>query len=230
MRHDLCLSTKKRGIVYKSSLIVISDSLPLRHSIRGAVDQVDDLEVVGERAGYRALEQSARDRIDLVLLDSADIPAAELRTVVEYLRATPDSPKVALLATGAAADMDLALRSGAQGVLTRDMGPIDLVRALQLVASGCWAVSAAMARLVPGGPMSVIGPSSPRERIASLTERERQVLFLVAEGLSNGEVGQRLFLSPETVKEHVSRILGKMRVANRIQAAVVAAKCELVHL
>lgn len=78
--------------------------------------------------------------------------------------------------------------------------------------------------------MSVIGPSSPRERIASLTERERQVLSLVAEGLSNGEVGQRLFLSPETVKEHVSRILGKMRVANRIQAAVVAAQCELAHL
>ncbi len=216
--------------MHKKSLITISDAIPLRRSIRRAVDQVDDLEVVGERAGYQALEQSARDRIDLVLIDTADIPAAELRTVVEHLRALPSSPKVALLATGAAADMALALRSGAHGVLTRDMEPIDLVRALQLVASGCWAVSAATARLVPGGPMSVIGPSSPRERIASLTERERQVLFLVAEGLSNGEVSQRLFLSPETVKEHVSRILGKLRVANRIQAAVIAARCELVHV
>ncbi|MGR8009465.1 LuxR C-terminal-related transcriptional regulator [Streptomyces hypolithicus] len=210
-------------------MIIISDSLPLRQNIRRAVDQVDDLEVVEERAGYRALEQSAHDRIDLVLIDTADIPAAELRTVVDYLRAVPHSPKVALLATGVAADMALALRSGAHGVLTRDMVPIDLVRALQLVASGCWAVSAAMTRHVPGGPMSAIGASS-QERIASLTERERQVLFLVAEGLSNGEVGRRLFLSPETVKEHVSRILGKMRVANRIQAAVVAARCELVHL
>ncbi|MFF8829713.1 LuxR C-terminal-related transcriptional regulator [Streptomyces sp. NPDC015131] len=211
-------------------MIVISDSLSLRGSIRRAVDLVDDLEVVRECAGYQALEQSARDRIDLVLIDTADIPAAEVRTVVEYLRALPGSPYVALLATEVAADAALGLRSGAHGVLTKDMDPVDFVRALQLVASGCWAVSAATARLAPRGPVPAGGSVRPRERIDSLTERERQVLALVAQGLSNGEVGRRLFVSPDTVKEHVSRILVKLGVANRIQAAVVAARYELVEI
>ena len=121
-----------------------------------------------------------------------------------------------------------ALRAGASGFLTKDVEPDDLRDAVRTVASGQALLTPSVTRrVVDAFASSLPGPKAP-ERLNELTDREREVLVLIAEGLSNDELAERLFVSPSTAKTHVSRILGKLGARDRAQLVVIAYETGLV--
>jgi len=148
------------------------------------------------------------------------------------VRERPDAPRVLVLTTF---DLDeyvyAALRAGASGFLLKDALAADLVKALQVVMAGDAVVApSATRRLIERFLASSVEPDRARAgSLSLLTEREREVLALVARGLSNAEIAGRLFLSEGTVKTHVSRLLGKLELRDRVQAVVLAYETGVVR-
>jgi len=190
----------------------------------------DDLEVVGEAGdGATAVSLAEQLRPDVVLMD-VRMPVLDgveaTRRIVEA-----GTARVLVMTTF---DLDeyalAALRNGASGFMLKDTPPADLVSAVRAVASGDAVVSPSVTRRLLdrflGGSNGQL--RDPRE-LDVLTEREREVLVLVARGLSNAEIAQKLFLSEATVKTHVGRILSKLNLRDRVQAVVLAYETGLVR-
>jgi DNA-binding NarL/FixJ family response regulator len=134
-----------------------------------------------------------------------------------------------MLTTFAADDqVTAALRAGAVGFLLKDTEPEQLIHAVRVLATGGSVLSPVVTRTVIGGYVASAADPDVVELIAAMTDREREVLALLGEGLSNLEISQRLFLSVGTVKEYVSTILTKLGAANRVRAAVLAHRAGLV--
>ncbi len=134
-----------------------------------------------------------------------------------------------MLTTFAADDqVAAALRAGAVGFLLKDTEPEQLIHAVRVLATGGSVLSPVVTRTAIGGYIAGSVDPDIGELVASMSDREREVLALVGEGLSNLEIGQRLFLSVGTVKEYVSAILTKLGAANRVRAAVIAHRAGLV--
>jgi DNA-binding NarL/FixJ family response regulator len=151
-------------------------------------------------------------------------------TVLSDLRRMPQPPVVAMLTTF---DTDeyvaTALRAGAVGFLLKDTDPEQLPHLVRTLAEGGTVLSSKVTRLVVEGYLDhgVHEPTAVR-LVARLTERERAVLVLMAEGLANPDIGERLHLSTGTVKGHVTNVLGKLRVSSRVQAALIAERAGLL--
>lgn len=182
----------------------------------------DDVRVVATAAGAEAVEVVCRERPDVLLLDIR-MPDVDGLTVLRAVRALPEPPVLT------AFDTDeyvlTALRSGAAGFLLKDTEPEQLAQLVRTLAAGGVVLSPKASHAVlRGHPEADEGVA----RVGHLTDRERQVLVLVAEGLSNAEIGARIHLSPSTVKDHVSTILGKLRVGSRVQAALLAQRAGLL--
>ncbi|MFJ2770908.1 response regulator [Streptomyces sp. NPDC087300] len=232
--------------------MVVDDEILVREGLRRILETFDGLDVVAVCSGTAAAEQAVRHRPDVVLLDLR-MPDRDGLTVLADLRALPVPPAVALLTTFDADEhLDAALRGGALGFLLKDTPPAQLEYAVKELARGGSVLAPRLARTVVrhyahsvettdaggvGDSWGVAGTGAPdpgaftgRRAPASpdLTDRERDVLALVAEGLSNTEIGQRLFIGTTTVKDHVSALLVKFGVANRVQAAVHAHRLGLV--
>ena len=208
------------------------DQALVRAGFRMILDAEPDIEVVGEaRDGAEALDIILTARPDVVLMD---IRMPELDGL-EATRRVSESPeledvRVLILTTF---EMDEyvfeALRSGASGFLLKDTEPEDLLRAVRIVAAG-------EALLAPSVTRTLIGEfvSRPERRsvapdsLSLLTDREREVLALVATGLSNDEIAEELFISPATARTHVSRIMMKLNARDRAQLVVVAYQSGLV--
>jgi DNA-binding NarL/FixJ family response regulator len=205
---------------------IVDDQHLVRAGFRMILEAEDDLEVVGEAGdGIAALDLVRRERPDVVLLDvrmphrdgieaTRDIVAAELPT------------KVIILTTF---DLDeyvfSSLRAGASGFLLKDTPPEDLVAAVRTVASGEALLDPTVTRRVVTAFVEGVAadaPSHPPAELASLTDREREVLVLIARGRSNAEIAAALVVSETTVKTHVGRILAKLRLRDRVQAVVYA--------
>jgi DNA-binding NarL/FixJ family response regulator len=189
----------------------------------------DDLEVVGEAAdGLEAVQRAAVLRPDVVLMD-VRMPRLDGIEATRRLRAAPGGPRVLVLTTF---DLDeyvwQALRAGAGGFLLKDAPPERLADAVRTVAAGepllAPSVTRRLVERYVGGPAA----DEAARLLADLTPREREVLDLVVEGLSNAEVGARLHLSEATVKTHVTRVLAKLGVRDRVQAVVLAYESGLV--
>ncbi|MFI6482807.1 response regulator [Nonomuraea sp. NPDC050663] len=205
-------------------LLLVDDEALVRHGLRTILESDPDIVVVDEATnGVEAVEMTARHRPDVVLTDIR-MPKADGLATTRELTGLPNPPKVIVLTTF---DLDEyiydALKAGAVGFLLKDTPPADLIQGVKTVAAG-------NAMLSPCVTMRVINefadqsvtdvPEDIRRRFDTLTEREREVLRLVTRGLANGDIAQELYMSEATVKTHVSHVLYKLGVGNRVQAAI----------
>ncbi|MFB9906668.1 response regulator [Allokutzneria oryzae] len=212
-------------------VMLVDDQELMRMGFRMVLDAQEDLEVIGEAGdGDAAVRLAAKLQPDVVLMD---VRMPVLDGVEATKRITGDgSSKVLVMTTF---DLDeyvlAALRNGASGFLLKDTPPADLVSALRAVASGDAVVSPSVTRRLLerflGSPES--GQLRDAAVLEVLTEREREVLVLVAKGMSNAEIAKTLFLSEATVKTHVGRILSKLDLRDRVQAVVLAYETGLVR-
>ncbi len=203
---------------------IVDDHTLFREGLQGLLERhgLKILDSVGHaEAGYAAL---AARRPDVVLLDLR-LPGANGLDILRQLRADPECPPVVMLTTSdQEADLVEALRAGASGYLLKDMEPDDLVAALRSIVGGEAVVAPSLApvlaRVVQGHePEAAAEDATPFD---ALTPREHEILLLLAEGLSNRSIGNRLGISEGTVKVHVKAILRKLDVASRVAAAVLA--------
>ena len=210
-------------------VLVADDQTLMRSGLVGMLAVHDDLEVVGEAAdGLEAVQRAAVLRPDVVVMDIR-MPRLDGIEATRRLRAAPGGPRVLVLTTF---DLDeyvwQALRAGAGGFLLKDAPPERLADAVRTVAGGepllAPSVTRRLVERYVGGPAA----DAAARLLADLTPREREVLDLVVEGLSNAEVGARLHLSEATVKTHVTRVLAKLGVRDRVQAVVLAYESGLV--
>jgi DNA-binding NarL/FixJ family response regulator len=200
--------------------------------VRTILEDAGGFDVVGEAAdGLEAVGQAAALRPDVVLMD-VRMPRMDGIAATRKIRSEPDAPRVLVLTTF---DLDeyvySGLRAGAGGFLLKDALAADLISAIRAVVAGDAVVApSATRRLVERFLDST--PESDRHRpnlLDVLTEREREVLTLLARGLSNAEIAGRLYLSEGTVKTHVSHVLGKLALRDRVQAVVLAYETGLVR-
>lgn len=207
--------------------VVIADDEPLiRAGIRMILTSATDIEVVAEGANGREAVELARSHApDVVLLD-IQMPVMDgLTALAELGRAVPGARALILTTFGERENVLRALSEGGAGFLLKDSAPAELIGAVRAAASGDAYLSPAATRHVvdqlAGGRATGRGEDA-RRRVDALTERERGVLALLGEGLSNADAGRRLHMSEATVKTYVSRILAKLGCENRVQAALLA--------
>ncbi|MEV6113590.1 response regulator transcription factor [Streptomyces sp. NPDC052109] len=210
-----------------TTVLVVDDQPLQRYGFRMLLDSVPETEVVGEAAhGAEAVRKTAELRPDVVLMD-VRMPGMDGIEATRRIVAAGDRSRVLVLTTF---DIDeyvyAALRAGASGFLLKDARPEELLAGIRAVAAGDAVIAPALtrrllhefARLVPsGGDGSVEDP-----RLASLTDREREILVAIGKGWSNGEIADRFVLSESTVKTHVGRVLSKIGARDRIQAVIFA--------
>ncbi|WP_326731852.1 response regulator transcription factor [Streptomyces phaeochromogenes] len=210
-------------------VVVVDDEALVRSGFELILGAADDLEVVATTAGAEAVDTVRRECPDVVLLDIR-MPDVDGLSVLRQLRVLPKPPVVAMLTTFDADEYIVtALRSGAAGFLLKDTEPDQLAQLVRTLAAGGVVMSPKASRVVweaRPGALDVDGEAATR--VGRLTERECEVLVLVAEGLSNAEIGTRIHLSAGTVKDHVSAILTKLRVGSRVQAALLAQRAGLL--
>ena len=212
-------------------VLLCDDQALVRSGFRMILETREDLEVVGEAEdGVQALELARRQLPDVVLMD-VRMPRLDGVEATRRLVAAGSEARVLILTTF---DLDEyvfeALRAGASGFLLKDVQPAQLVDAVRVVARGEALLAPTVTRrLLDRFAGSLPGaPEPPAPELAELTDREREVLALLAEGLSNAELAERLFLSETTVKTHVSSILRKLGLRDRVQAVVLAYQAGLV--
>jgi DNA-binding NarL/FixJ family response regulator len=206
-------------------VLLVDDDALVRAGLRVILSSADDLQVVGEADdGARAVAAVREHRPDVVLMD---IRMAEMDgiTATAALRRLDPPPQVIVLTTFHADEQVMsALRAGASGFLVKDTPPTEIINAVRVVATGDAIISPSVTRTL----LSHFGNTQASERrraaarrLATLTDREREVAAAIASGASNAEVAASLFMSEATVKAHVSRLFTKLGVANRVQIAIV---------
>ncbi|QID37388.1 response regulator transcription factor [Streptomyces albus] len=209
-------------------VVVVDDEELVRSGLRLILGTAPDIEVVAACGGGEAVAAVLEHRPDVLLLDIR-MPDVDGLTVLRRLRDVPGAPRTAMLTTFDAEEyLGTALHEGAAGFLLKDTAPEQLVHAVRVLADGGRVLSPGVTPAVIGGYLGHRPDEEAARGVATLTARERQVLALVGEGLSNGEIAQRLDLAHGTVKDHVSALLGKLGGLNRVQAAVIADRAGLV--
>ncbi|MFF8957750.1 response regulator [Streptomyces sp. NPDC014894] len=207
--------------------VVIADDEPLiRAGIRLILTSDRQIEVVAEASnGREAIELVRAHGADVVLLD-IQMPVMDGLTAMAELRRTVPSTRVVILTTfGERENVLRALESGGAGFLLKDTAPAELIGAVRAAAAGDAYLSPGATRHVVdqlASGRSVARNERARTLVSQLSARERDVLALLGEGLSNAEAGRRLHMSEATVKTYVSRILAKLECENRVQAALLA--------
>jgi DNA-binding NarL/FixJ family response regulator len=206
-------------------VVLVDDEQLVRSGLRMILESADDIEVVGEAAdGGGAVEQVRLHRPDVVLMDIR-MPAMDGLAATRALTALPDPPRVIMLTTFELDEyVHTALEHGAVGFLLKDTPPRDLIQAVRTVAEGNAMLAPTVTRrlIAEFASRNSAKAVAARRRLDTLTGREREVVVALAQGLSNAEIGRRLFMSEATVKAHVSRVLAKLGLSNRVQAAILA--------
>lgn len=210
-------------------VLLADDEEMVRHGVRLILRHAEGIEVVGEAPnGAEAVRLAAEARPDVVLLD-VRMPVLDGLAAVEPLAALDPAPQVVMLTTfGDEENVLRALRAGATGFLLKDEGPQELIRAVRAAAAGDAVLSPGVTGTVVRRMLSGGAPRVPDRRVAGLTDREREVLVMLGEGLSNLEIGTRLGIGVGTVKTHVGSILGKTGCGSRVQVALLAHQAGLM--
>ncbi|MDQ1661984.1 MAG: hypothetical protein QOJ68_1964, partial [Blastococcus sp.] len=212
-------------------VLVVDDQHLVRTGFRLILDGEPDLEVVGDAAdGHAAVSRCRELRPDVVLMD-VRMPGLDGIAATREVVSLPDPPRVLILTTF---DMDeyvyAALDAGASGFLLKDVKAAALADAVRTVHAGDALLAPSVTRrLIAEHARRAPVPLSPAGELATLTEREREVLTMMARGLSNQEIGSRLFVAETTVKTHVGRIFTKLGVRDRVQAVIAAYDSGLVR-
>jgi DNA-binding NarL/FixJ family response regulator len=207
-------------------VLLVDDDALVRSGLRMMLAGAPGIEVVGEADDGRAVLGAVDlHRPDVVLMDIR-MPQLDGIAATRLLRSQPDPPAVLVLTTFDADELVLrALRAGAAGFLLKDTPPAEIVRAVELVHAGDSMLSPAVTRrliaLVTGDGDAAARQESARERLATLSPREREVALAVGRGCANADIAAELHMSVATVKAHVSRLLAKLGVENRVQIALL---------
>ena len=214
-------------------VLIVDDHAVVRQGLRTFLELQDDpaglaIEVVGEAAdGAQAVEQARRLQPDVVLLDLVMPVLSGIEAIPRIIEGSPRSRVIILTSFGEEDKLLPAIRAGAQGYLLKDIPPNELVQAVRAAHLGkvqlhpdiARTLMAAVATREPAPPAATSQAPAPPD---DLTEREFEVLNLIAAGLNNRQIADKLVISEKTVKTHVSSILGKLHVEDRTQAAVYA--------
>jgi DNA-binding NarL/FixJ family response regulator len=216
-------------------IVLVDDQELLRTGFRMILDAQQDMSVVGEAAdGLEALDLLGRCPADVVLMD-VRMPRLDGVEATRRLLSAGAGDGVAKVLILTTFDLDeyafAAIRAGASGFLLKDVPPAELLTAIRAVHSGDAVVAPSTTRrlLDRFAPLLPAADAAPPPSLAGLTEREREVLILIAQGLSNAEIATHLVLSEATVKTHVGRILMKLELRDRVQAVVLAYETGLVR-
>ncbi|MEU6557676.1 response regulator transcription factor [Streptomyces sp. NPDC046915] len=207
-------------------LLLVDDDPLVRAGLALMLGGAEDIEIVGEAAdGAEVGALVERTRPDVVLMDIR-MPSVDGLTATERLRGHEDAPQVVVLTTFHADEQVLrALRAGAAGFVLKDTPPAEIVAAVRRVAAGDPVLSPSVTRRLiahAAGSTADTRRSRARARLAALNDREREVAVAVGRGLANAQIAAGLFMSIATVKTHVSRILAKLDLNNRVQIALLA--------
>jgi DNA-binding NarL/FixJ family response regulator len=212
-------------------VVIADDQGMVRSGFTVLLNAQPDIEVIAEAVnGQEAVALAAGLRPDVILMD-VRMPVLDGLQATREITAMPDPPKILVLTTF---DLDdyvyEALRSGASGFLLKDASARELAEAVRLVAAGDALLAPGVTRRLIAEFARMGGPRAPsRKQLEGLTERESEVLGLVARGMSNSEIAGHLVVAEQTVKTHVSRILMKLGLRDRTQAVVLAYESGLVH-
>jgi DNA-binding NarL/FixJ family response regulator len=213
-------------------VLLADDQTLVRAGFRALLDAQSDIEVAGEASDGEQAVSLARQVVPDVVLMDIRMPGTDGLAATRQIAADQRlaDVRVVILTTF---DLDEyvfeAIRSGAAGFLVKDTDPDELVQAVRVVADGGALLSPGVTRRLISEFASRAKPPQPADILGELTDREREVLALVGEGLSNAEIAGRLFLSPATAKTHVSRAMLKLGARDRAQLVVIAYESGLVR-
>ena len=212
-------------------VLIADDQALIRAGFAALVAAEADMTVVGQAAtGREAVSLARRTRPDVVLMDIR-MPDGDGIQATRDIVGTPglEGCHVVVVTTFELDEYVAdAVRAGASGFLVKDTEPAELLRAVRVAAAGDALLSPGPTRRLLARVAAGLRRAEAPERLAVLTDREREVLVLVAEGLTNDEIAARLFLSPLTAKTHVSRVMGKLGARDRVQLVVLAYETGLV--
>jgi DNA-binding NarL/FixJ family response regulator len=211
---------------------IADDQQLIRAGFRSLLEAEPDLEVVGEAGtGAEAVALVTRERPDVVLMDIRMPDGDGLWATEQIVRNPALAGTHIVIVTTFELDEYVAhaIRAGASGFLVKDTEPVELIRAVRVVAGGEALLSPGVTKRLLERVAGALKESPDTAQLAVLTEREREVLALVGQGLTNDEIGRTLFLSPLTAKTHVSRIMSKLAARDRVQLVVVAYETGLVR-
>ncbi|MFG2100237.1 response regulator [Micromonospora echinaurantiaca] len=213
-------------------VVIVDDQALVRAGFRMVLDSQPDLEVVGEAIdGADALRVLDRVAADVVVMDIRMPTMDGVEATRRLCAGRPAGPPRVLVLTtfDTEADAFAALQAGASGFLLKNVPPEELLAAIRVVAQGDSVVAPSITRRLLDRFAGRLGPGPTEDpKLAQLTEREREILLLVAQGLSNAEIAARVHVAEATVKTHVGRILAKLQLRDRVQAVVLAYESGLV--
>lgn len=209
-------------------VLLVDDHEVVRRGIGALLATEDSVSVVGEAAnGEEAIAQAAELEPDVILMD-LEMPGLGGIEAIERIVGSDPKARILVLTSFAADDKVFpAIKAGASGYLLKDTGPEDLVKAIQQIDRGESSLNPTIARKLL---REVSQPAAGKQTADPLTERELEVLGLIAKGKSNHEIADELVISDATVRTHVSNILGKLHLASRTQAALYALREGLASL
>ena len=213
-------------------ILLADDQTLIRAGFRALLDAEPDMAVVGEcGTGQDAVRLAAREHPDVVLMDIR-MPNGDGLEATRQIMAAKDlaGTRIIILTTFELDEyIAEAVRAGAAGFLVKDTEPEELLRAVRVVHDGDALLSPSVTRRIMAQLAVQSRAAKPPALLNQITEREREVLRLVGEGLNNAEIAERLFITPLTAKTHVSRIMTKLLVRDRVQLVVLAYESGLVR-
>jgi DNA-binding NarL/FixJ family response regulator len=218
-------------------VVIVDDQSLVRAGFRMILSAQPDIEVVGEAAdGAQALRlidqlRSTGTPADIVVMDIRMPVMDGVATTLALCQQPTDGPRVIVLTTfDTDAEAFASLQAGASGFLLKNAPPEELLGAIRAVAGGDAVVAPRITRrLLDRFAGRFVGPGTDDARLDDLTEREREVLLLVAQGMTNAEIADRLYITEATVKAHVGKILAKLQLRDRVQIVVMAYETGLIR-
>jgi len=211
---------------------IADDQQLIRGGFRSLLEAEPDIEIVGEAgSGAEAVSLVTATRPDVVLMDIR-MPDGDGLWATEQIVQNPElkDTHIVIVTTFELDEyVGRAIRAGASGFLVKDTEPVELIRAVRVVAGGDALLSPGVTKRLLERISGQLREAPDTTQLKVITEREREVLALVGQGLTNDEIGKTLFLSPLTAKTHVSRIMSKLGARDRVQLVVIAYETGLVH-
>ena len=210
---------------------IVDDQHLIRAGFRSLLEAESDIEVVGEAGtGVEAVSLVTATRPDVVLMDIR-MPEGDGLWATEQIASKPElaGTHIVIVTTFELDEyVGRAIRAGASGFLVKDTEPEEFIRAVRVVAAGDALLSPGVTRRLLERISGELREAPNTSQLTVITEREREVLALVGQGLTNDEIGRHLYLSPLTAKTHVSRIMSKLAARDRVQLVVIAYETGLV--